>query len=233
MQRTTNPFAYGRPITLDTLDDLFSHHRGITGGWSMEGEGGDGGGAGGDGGSGGSTTYTAPATQDELDRIVGDRLARERQKYADYEDLKKKAAEHDAAVEAAKSEAEKAVDAARKEGETTATEKANARIVRAEAKVAAAVAKFRDPEVAVKLLDLTGVTIGDDGAVDAAALKVKLDTLATEHPYLVDDGRPVTRTTQPDPSQGGGGGGDDKPGSIAEARQRAREAREKKTTKAS
>lgn len=32
----SNPFAFRKPITLDTLDDLFSHHRRLTGGWSME-----------------------------------------------------------------------------------------------------------------------------------------------------------------------------------------------------
>lgn len=51
----SNPFTYGKPITLDTLDDLFAHHRGLTGGWGMDGSqaGGGGAGAGGEGGSGG------------------------------------------------------------------------------------------------------------------------------------------------------------------------------------
>ena len=35
--------------------------------------------------------FKAPATQADLDRIVGDRLARERAKFADYDDLKVKA----------------------------------------------------------------------------------------------------------------------------------------------
>lgn len=37
-------------------------------------------------------TYTPPATQEELNRIIEARLARERAKFADYEDLKRKAA---------------------------------------------------------------------------------------------------------------------------------------------
>lgn len=44
--------------------------------------------------------YTPPATQEELDAIVGARLKREREKYADYDELKApaaKAAETDAA----------------------------------------------------------------------------------------------------------------------------------------
>lgn len=57
MHDARNPFMFDKPITLDSLDDLFSHHRRLTGGWSMEGASGggsgDGGGAGGGDGSGG------------------------------------------------------------------------------------------------------------------------------------------------------------------------------------
>ena len=49
-----NPFAFRKPITLDTLDELFSHHRRLTGGWSMEEDTG-GGGQGGDGDAGAGT----------------------------------------------------------------------------------------------------------------------------------------------------------------------------------
>jgi hypothetical protein len=237
--QTANPFAFGEPITLDNLDALFSHHRRLTGGWSMEGEGGDGGGGGAGGGAGGDGAgkggdappkFEAITSQEQLDKVLGARLAREREKYSDYEDLVKIKAERDAAAEAAKTEAEKAVDATRKEGETTATERANERIVRSEAKAAAATAKFRDPDVAVKLLDLKGIKLDDNGEVDAAALKAELDQLATDHPYLVDDGKTTKPSPQPDRSQGGGGGGgQEKPGSVAEARQRAREAREART----
>lgn len=62
-------------------------------------------------GTGGqSGTFTPPATQADLDRIIADRLSRERAKFADYDDLKAKAAEHDKAVEASKTEAQKAAD---------------------------------------------------------------------------------------------------------------------------
>jgi len=52
-------------------------------------------------------TQGAPAepertfTQAEMDAIIGDRLKRERAKYADYEDVKAKAQQFDAAQEAA------------------------------------------------------------------------------------------------------------------------------------
>lgn len=51
-------------------------------------------------------------TQAELDATIGERLAREREKYADYEALKEKAAKFDAAEEAAKTELQKAQDQA-------------------------------------------------------------------------------------------------------------------------
>lgn len=51
-------------------------------------------------------------TQAELNEIVKERLTRERSKYADYEDLKRKAAEFDRIEEASKSELEKATERA-------------------------------------------------------------------------------------------------------------------------
>lgn len=51
-------------------------------------------------------------TQEELDKIVGERLQRERAKYADFEALKEKAAKFDAAEEAQKSELQKATERA-------------------------------------------------------------------------------------------------------------------------
>ena len=51
-------------------------------------------------------------TQDELNAIVQDRLNREREKYADYDTLKDKAAKFDEAEEANKSELQKAQEKA-------------------------------------------------------------------------------------------------------------------------
>ncbi|MCR2051986.1 hypothetical protein NSA19_03775 [Actinomyces bowdenii] len=61
-------------------------------------------------GMGKASPWTPPASQDELDRIIGDRLARERAKYADYEDLKQKAAAFDKAEEDKKTAEERAAD---------------------------------------------------------------------------------------------------------------------------
>jgi hypothetical protein len=200
--RKPNPFAYPDKITVDSLPDLLAFHRASLGGWRMEGDG-DGDGGSGDGDDKGKE-YHPPATQADLDRIISDRLTREREKYADVPELRRKAAEFDKAAEAAKTEAEKAVDAARTEGAKAATDAANARIIRAEAKTLAATAKFRDPADAVAFLDLSSVTVGDDGEVDSKALSGLLDDLAKRKPYLVDDGKAGPKL---DRSQGGDKGG--------------------------
>lgn len=50
--------------------------------------------------------FTPPASQDELNRIIADRLARERAKFADYDDLKAKADQLQALEDAQKTEAQ-------------------------------------------------------------------------------------------------------------------------------
>lgn len=50
--------------------------------------------------------------QSDLDRIVGERLAREREKYSDYDLLKEKAAKLDSIEEASKTELQKATERA-------------------------------------------------------------------------------------------------------------------------
>lgn len=63
-----------------------------------------------------NATQGAPAepertfTQAEMDAIIGDRLKRERAKYADYDELAQKAKAYDEAEEANKSELQKAVE---------------------------------------------------------------------------------------------------------------------------
>lgn len=50
-------------------------------------------------------------TQDEVNAIVGERLKREREKYADYDELKDKAEKYDQSVESSKTEMQKANEA--------------------------------------------------------------------------------------------------------------------------
>lgn len=72
--------------------------------------------------------FKAITSQDDLNRIVSERVKREQAKFADYKDLKSKAAEFDKLSEANKSE----------------IEKANERVSKAEAEVAAVPAKVAD-----------------------------------------------------------------------------------------
>lgn len=56
--------------------------------------------------------FKAITSQDELNRVLHDRLERERAKFADYDAFKEKAAEYDKAQDAAKSELQKLAERA-------------------------------------------------------------------------------------------------------------------------
>lgn len=103
-----------------------------------DGGGDAGGGAGGDAGAGqgdddgnggqGGEGFKAITSQDDLNRIVSERVARERAKYGDYKDLKTKAAEFDKLQEANKTEVQKAND--KLAAETARADKAEAGLLR-------------------------------------------------------------------------------------------------------
>lgn len=71
--------------------------------------------------------FTAITTQADFDKAIGERVTRERAKYADYADLKTKASEFDKLAEANKSDLDKATDR---------TTKAEAEVATIPAKVA-------------------------------------------------------------------------------------------------
>lgn len=162
----------------------------------------------------------------ERDLVISQRVAREREKYADYNDLKTKAAEYDKAIEAARTDQEKAVEAAKNEGRTEALAAANSRLIAAEARALAAEAKFRNPVLAVRAVDLKDVTVSDAGEVDAAAIKAKLKELSDADPYLIDDGKKPA--PKPDKAQGGAAVAADK--SVSAGRELFEARRAKKTT---
>ncbi|WP_280439021.1 hypothetical protein [Nocardia cyriacigeorgica] len=56
--------------------------------------------------------FKAPASQEELDKIIGSRVARVKSQYADYDDLKSKAAKLDEIEQANKSELQKIAERA-------------------------------------------------------------------------------------------------------------------------
>lgn len=84
--------------------------------------------------SGGSTSdagtdaFTPPSSQEELNRIIEKRLERERSKYADYDDLRKRAAKLDEIEAEQMSEVEKAQK--RAEEAEAAAEKARTEMLR-------------------------------------------------------------------------------------------------------
>lgn len=135
-------------------------------------------------------------TQDEINDIIAKRLERERKKFADYEDVKAKASEYETKLEeqrlAELSEKERAEELAKK-FETELNElnsqlEAKENAIREQAiknefiKVASS-ANIIDVDDAMKLSDLSAVSIGDDGAVVGVDDVIK--TLVENKPYLV------------------------------------------------
>jgi hypothetical protein len=133
-----------------------------------------------------------PKTFDQaaVNQIVADRIARERQKYAGFDDLKTKAAEFDKIQEQNATELEKAVKKAADEARAEMSTKANTVLIRAEVRAAAAAVGFHDPiDAAVQLRDkFAEVKVTEDGDVDEAAVKALIDDLAKSKPYLVNTG---------------------------------------------
>lgn len=118
-------------------------------------------------------------TQADIDKAVQDRLHRERQKFADYDELKAK-------VDAQKSEAERAVEAARAEGAKEVASKYQKRLFEAEVRSHAAALKFRDAGDALSVFGDSEGLVSDDGSVDGDAIAKRLTEIANAKPYLVD-----------------------------------------------
>jgi hypothetical protein len=84
---------------------------------------------------------------------------------------------------AGKAPDEQALELARREAAAEATGKANARLVRAEIRAAAA-QRVKNPALAVKLIDASAIEVDDDGEVDADALASAIDALLADYPEL-------------------------------------------------
>lgn len=120
-------------------------------------------------------------TQADVDRIVADRVTRERAKYADYTDLKKRAA-------SAMTEQERAVAEAEQRGATTALAKTGARLARAEFRASAA--GRVDPAAVDGFLEYADLTkfVGDDGEPDARAIEAAVKRLGGQQKTTDFDG---------------------------------------------
>ena len=135
-----------------------------------------------------TTTQTERTfTQTDLDKIVADRLARERAKYADYDTLKSKAEQLEAAN---KSEIEKMAERAAKAEAALEKERREAKraTLTAEAKAAALGLKFKADKLdrVLRLIDLN-----DDSTNETVT--AALQTLSKEMPELLE--RPTIANT--------------------------------------
>lgn len=172
----------------------------------------------------GTSQVATAFTQADVDRIVGDRLARERQKtaekYADYGDLKTRAekwAEHE---DAQKSELDKLTERLanlEKERDTSnaeaekARQEAQAMLIKAALIAEAGKAGAVRPEDAYLLTDLSAITLDDNGTITGAEDAIK---------NLIESGRlPLVGKQKAPNLDAGAGGGEaakDKPLKLSE-----------------
>jgi len=96
------------------------------------------------------------------------------------------------------------VERIQREADAKAAAKANARILSAEVRAAAA-GKLSDPSDALTFIDLTQFDVDDDGSVDQDEIAEAIADLVRRKPYLAAQGGP--KSPKPDPSQGEGGRG--------------------------
>jgi hypothetical protein len=148
---------------------------------------------------------TKTFTQAELDKIVADRIARERkkiEKFADYDDLKTKASEYEKALEekrlAELSAQERAEEIAKKfeaerneyakQLEELKTQAQREKVVNAFIKAAPGVNIPADRiDAALKLADLSAVTVGENGV---EGLEAVMGTLVEQYGFLADTKKP-------------------------------------------
>lgn len=156
-------------------------------------EGGDSPNAGGQDGSGGTTdpdgagdnagskpTEGKTFTQDELDRLIQQRLQRERKKWEQQlEEERRKAAMTEAErLKAEKEEAERRAQEAQQQ--------AAQRLIQAEAKVVAVEAGVKPDRIpyVLRLADLSSVDVDENGQVDATALRAAIEAVLRDVPEL-------------------------------------------------
>lgn len=175
-------------------------------------------------------TYTPPATQADLDRIVGERLARERAKFPTADELaqlRQKAEAHDALAQASLTAEQQANARAEAAEAAAAAAKAQANTLAKRTAILAAASQVKDGKpltidpamVADLLANSDAVTIDDAGQVTGAETAVQ--TLLTEKPYLAGGnagaggGSNGGGTTSFGGGHGRGGAGESDKGSVS------------------
>jgi len=142
---------------------------------------------------------TAPATvtsftQADVDRIVSERLKRERDKFGDYKDLQAAAAKLKAIEDSQKSESDKLLEAM----ETLKAQNARLQDEQVQMRLEQAVVteatkqKFARPELAFKLLDRSTIQV-TDGKIEGVEAAVK--ALSEAYPELLETSTPRISAT--------------------------------------
>jgi hypothetical protein len=160
-----------------------------------EGGEGGGGGEGGEGGGGGSATGAITfSSQEDFDRAMGRRLAKEREgitkKYGDLDELQKKAKEYDDIQAAGQSELEKAQAKIAELEQVNGSSGAELRQARLEEKIAAlAPAKgIVDVDLALAALDRSDIKVEWDGNGQPKDVAGVVDELLKQRPALAGKG---------------------------------------------
>lgn len=124
-------------------------------------------------------------SQADVDRVVRDRLARQKAQFADYDALKDRASKLDELEEAQKTELQKAHDrAAELEKQATdAAARAQEALLRSAVVAEAARKNVVDPDAAVALIDRATLEFGEDGA--PTNVTDVMDALLKAKPYLL------------------------------------------------
>ncbi len=141
----------------------------------------------------------AKFTQADIDRIINDRLARVKSRFADYDELKRF---HDTAEQSQKSELEKAADRAAKAEAKAKDAEARALNLQVESAATSLAVEmgFLKPKGALKLADLSTAT--KDGSIDPDAIKKALEQVKTDYPELTKAPLPKVAATNPEKSGG-------------------------------
>ena len=123
-------------------------------------------------------------TQEELNRHVQDRLAKERKKYEGFDDLKRKAEEFDKLQDAQRSQEEKLQTKLSEAERRAADAEHNYQELRVTRAIELAAGDFVDPEAAALLIDRAALEYEDDGSAKEESVKSALEELAERRPYL-------------------------------------------------
>lgn len=159
------------------------------------------------GGKASATGESRMLTQEEVDRIVKDRLERQKKqtaeqlaKYADYDDVKKRLAELETASLSETERQQKRLteletEAANERAQRIAAEtKAQTMAIRVAVVSAAMQANFTNPDDAYNLIDSTGIKVEGD---KVEGVEEAVQALAQSKPYLLRKGSSVNLNAAP------------------------------------